>query len=297
LTGGFFVIQETMKIIESLKEMQAFSEDARKAGKTISFVPTMGYLHEGHLNLMREGKKRADCLVISIYVNPTQFGAGEDFDKYPRDMERDRNIAESVGVDIIFSPSNADMYPDNYQTFVNLEEVTQNLCGMSRYGHFRGVATVCCKLFNIVKPHTAIFGKKDFQQLVVIRRMVKDLNMTLEILGMPTAREADGLAMSSRNVYLQANERKAALSISRSLLLAKMLYDDGNRDAADILQAVREFLGSNELLILEYAKICDVETLKDLTNLDTEAVLALALRVGKTRLIDNHVFGDPLTLS
>lgn len=286
-----------MKIIESVKEMQSFSEDARKAGKTISFVPTMGYLHEGHLNLMREGKKRADCLVISIYVNPTQFGAGEDFEKYPRDMERDRKMAESVGADVIFSPSNADMYPENYQTFVNLEKVTQNLCGMSRYGHFRGVATVCCKLFNIVKPHAAIFGKKDFQQLVVIRQMVKDLNMSLEIVGMPTTREADGLAMSSRNVYLQANERKAALSISRSLLLAQRLYDEGKRDAAGILRAVRAILEGNELLILEYAKICDMETLKDLTYLDKGSVLALAVRVGKTRLIDNHVFGESLTVS
>jgi len=287
----------TMRIIQPVKEMQAFCEHLRKAGKTISLVPTMGYLHEGHLKLMREGKKRGDCLVVSIYVNPTQFSAGEDIEKYPRDIERDSGMAESVGVDVIFCPASSDMYPERYQTFVNVEEATQNLCGLSRPGHFRGVATVCCKLFNIVKPRVAIFGKKDFQQLAVIRRMVEDLNMDVEILGVPTVREADGLAMSSRNTYLQEKEREAALIISRSLLQAKKLYDDGQRDAAGILKVVTDSLESSPLVRLEYAKICDVVTLKDVTHLGKAAVLALAVKVGATRLIDNYVFGETFDVS
>ncbi|HLA28418.1 MAG TPA: pantoate--beta-alanine ligase [Syntrophales bacterium] len=286
-----------MRIIQPVKEMQDFCDHNRKTGKIISLVPTMGYLHEGHLNLMREGKKRGDCLVVSIYVNPTQFGAGEDFEKYPRDIERDAEMAESVGVDVIFSPASSDMYPEHYQTFVNVETITQNLCGLSRPGHFRGVATVCCKLFNIVKPHVAIFGQKDFQQLAVIRRMVEDLNMDVEILGMPTVREADGLAMSSRNTYLHDKEREAALILSRSLLHAKKLYDDGQRDTAGILKVVTDSLEASPLVRLEYAKICDVVTLKDVTYLGNATVLALAVKVGATRLIDNYVFGDTFDVS
>jgi pantoate--beta-alanine ligase len=219
-----------MQIIETVKSMQVFSESLRNQGKIVTFVPTMGYFHEGHLNLMREAGKRGDCVVISIYVNPTQFGPNEDFEQYPRDFDRDRAMAESVGVDVIYSPSNREMYPPNYSTYVTVEGVTDNLCGLSRPGHFRGVATVCAKLFNAVKPHIAVFGKKDFQQLVVIRRMVQDLNLDLEILGMATTRETDGLAMSSRNIYLTAEERKSALSLSRSLKMAKERYDSGERD-------------------------------------------------------------------
>jgi pantoate--beta-alanine ligase len=286
-----------MKIIQSVKEMQAFSRQLRQVGQTISFVPTMGYLHAGHLHLLREGRQRGDCLVLSIYVNPTQFGVGEDFEKYPRDFDKDSQMAASVGTDVIFCPVGSDMYPEHYQTFINLDEVTQNLCGLTRQGHFRGVATVCCKLFNIVKPQVAIFGKKDFQQLVVIRRMVEDLNLDLEIIGMPTVREVDGLAMSSRNTYLQEKEREAALSLSQSLLLAKGLYDDGERDAARILSAVRDHLAKNPLIQLEYAKICSILTLKDVAQLGEEALLALAVKIGRTRLIDNHVFGEPLDIA
>jgi pantoate--beta-alanine ligase len=286
-----------MKIIKSVKEMQAFSRDLRQSGQTISFVPTMGYLHAGHLQLMREGRQRGDCLVLSIYVNPTQFGVGEDFEKYPRDFDKDSQMAASVGVDVIFCPEGSDMYPEHYQTFINVEEVTQNLCGQTRQGHFRGVATVCCKLFNIIKPKVAIFGKKDFQQLVVIKTMVQDLNLDLEVIGLPTVREVDGLAMSSRNTYLQDIERRAALSLSQSLLLAKELYDNGERDAASILQAVRDRLGKSPLVRLEYAKICDVVTLRDLAELEQAAVLALAAKVGRTRLIDNYVFGEKLNIT
>ncbi len=283
-----------MDVMRSVKEMQALSKQFRQAGKTISFVPTMGYLHEGHVQLLREGRRRGDVLVLSIYVNPTQFGVGEDFERYPRDEERDCKLAKSVGVDVVFCPASFEMYPDHYQTFVNVEDVAKDLCGRSRPVHFRGVATVCCKLFNIVKPQVAIFGQKDFQQLVVIRRMVEDLNMDVAIIGMPTVREPDGLAMSSRNTYLKDKEREAALNLSRVLLAAKGLYDGGERQAAVILKKAENCLQDNPLIVLEYAKICDVVSLMEVPQLDGKAVLALAVKVGQTRLIDNYVFGEPL---
>ena len=285
-----------MKIIESAKKMQALSESLRNQGKIVTFVPTMGYFHEGHLDLMREGRKRGDCLVISIYVNPTQFGPNEDFEKYPRDLERDRTMAEGVGVDVIFYPPTAEMYPPYYQTYVTVENVTNNLCGLSRPGHFRGVATICAKLFNLVKPHIAVFGKKDFQQLVTIKRMVQDLNMDLEVIGMPTTREQDGLAMSSRNIYLTPDERVSALSLSRSLKLAKGLYEQGERDAVKMIGEVRKHIESHPYTTMDYVQICDTTTMKDVVLLDRESVLAMAVRVGKTRLIDNYVFGEPLEI-
>ena len=283
-----------MKIISSIREMQVFSESARNSGQKISFVPTMGYFHDGHLSLMREGRQRADCLAISIYVNPTQFGPMEDFEKYPRDFERDKALAGDVGVDVIFYPEDKEMYPEHYQTYVNVEDVTQNLCGMSRPGHFRGVTTVCAKLFNIVKPHYAIFGKKDFQQLVAIKRMVLDLNMDLDIIGMPIVREPDGLAMSSRNVYLKTDERESALSLSRSLNIAKKMYDRGERDAAAIMAEVRKYIERHPHTNIDYAKICDTTTLKDIGHIEGESVLALAVKISRTRLIDNYVFGNRL---
>ena len=285
-----------MKIIETVKEMQAYAESLRIAGKKIAFVPTMGYFHEGHLDLMRVGRKRGDCLVISIYVNPTQFGPNEDLAKYPRDFDRDREMAASVGVDVIFYPPNAEMYPDNYQTYVNVEGVTDNLCGLSRPGHFRGVTTVCCKLFNMVKPHVTIFGKKDFQQLTAIKRMVIDLNMDLEVVAMETTREKDGLAMSSRNIYLKPEERESALSLSRSLKMAKEMYEHGERDAGVILKRVRTFIGGHPHARIDYVQICDTKTMKDIEILESEAVIALAVRVGSARLIDNYVFGAPLEI-
>jgi len=276
--------------------MQLRAESIRQEGRRIAFVPTMGYLHEGHLNLMREAKKLADELVVSIFVNPTQFGPGEDYEKYPRDFERDEALAKQEGVDIIFYPSVDDMYPPGYQTYVTVEEVTRNLCGMSRPVHFRGVATVCTKLFNIVKPHTAVFGKKDYQQLVTIRRMTADLNMDMEIVGVDITRESDGIAMSSRNAYLKQEEREAALSLSRGLKIAKKLYDDGERGASVIIRAVREYIESHEGTDIDYVKICDAETLEDVETLERESVIALAVRVGLPRLIDNHVFGEPLII-
>ncbi len=283
-----------MKIINSIAPMQSFAEALRLQGKKISFVPTMGYFHEGHLDLMREARKMADCLVVSIYVNPTQFGPKEDLSKYPRDFDRDSKMAQDVGVDVIFYPPNEEMYPENYQTYVNVEKVTQNLCGLSRPGHFRGVTTICNKLFNIVKPHVAVFGKKDYQQFITIKRMVTDMNLDLEIIGLPTVREADGLAMSSRNVYLKENERVSALNLVKSLKLAQKLYDSGERKSSRILSEVTGLIKSAPYTDIDYVKICDTATIADIDKIVDQAVIALAVKVGATRLIDNHVFGDPL---
>jgi pantoate--beta-alanine ligase len=287
---------EDMEIFKSARQMQQHCESLRLQGKRISFVPTMGYLHEGHLDLMREGRRLGDYLIISIFVNPTQFGPAEDLDKYPRDFEGDEKRAASVGVDAIFYPTSEEMYPPNYQTYVTVEDVTKNLCGQSRPIHFRGVATVCAKLFNIVKPHWAIFGRKDFQQLVTIRQMVRDLNMDLDIVGLETTRERDGLAMSSRNAYLKPDERESALSLSRSLLHAKGLYEAGERDAGAIIKELQDIIAVQRSTKIDYIKICDANTMEDIDTIDRESVLALAVWVGSTRLIDNYVFGRPLNI-
>ena len=276
--------------------MQSFSQSLRQKGERIAFVPTMGYFHEGHLRLMEEARKMADHVVTSIYVNPTQFGPKEDFSKYPRDFDRDQKMAQSVGVDVIFYPANRDMYPTGYQTYVDVEKVTQNLCGASRPGHFRGVTTVCCKLFNIVQPHCAVFGKKDFQQFVAIKRMVNDLNMDLQIVGLPTVREADGLAMSSRNKYLQKNERPSGLSLFKSLKLAQKLYDSGERRSFRIINEAEKIIKKMPYTVIDYIKICDTKTLQDVDEIKKEAVIAMAVKVGTTRLIDNHVFGEKLKI-
>jgi pantoate--beta-alanine ligase len=279
-----------LEIIENVSAMQSFAEEKRRDRQRISLVPTMGYFHEGHLNLMKLGRKLAGCLIVSIYVNPTQFAPTEDFEAYPRDFERDRKLAEEIGVDVIFYPNNQEMYPEGYQTYVDVQEITKNLCGASRPHFFRGVATVCTKLFHIVKPHAVVFGKKDFQQYLVIKRMVRDLNLDIEVIGMETTREPDGLAMSSRNVYLSSEERKSALSLSRSLALAKELYSKGERSSGKILEKVREMIAGSPFTKIDYAKICDVATVKDVDKIEGECVLALAVWVGKTRLIDNVVF-------
>jgi pantoate--beta-alanine ligase len=278
-----------VQIINSVSEMQACAGETRRLGKRVALVPTMGFLHQGHLSLMHEGRRRGDLLVVSIFVNPTQFGAGEDYESYPRDMERDQEVARQAGVDIIFAPTAREMYPAHYQTYVSVEEVTRHLCGASRPSHFRGVTTVVCKLFTIVKPHTAVFGEKDFQQLVVIRRMVTDLNLEVEIVGMPTYREADGLAMSSRNSYLTPPERTAALCISRALQEAAARFGKGERRAAAIVQAARDSIAAEPLAGIDYLTLCDTEELKDLALIDREAVLAVAVKIGRARLIDNVV--------
>jgi pantoate--beta-alanine ligase len=276
-----------MKTITDIIEMQSLAEAGRMAGMRIALVPTMGYLHKGHLMLMEYGREKADLLVISLFVNPLQFGPQEDFEKYPRDPEQDARLAEGAGVDLIFSPEARDLYPDHFQTYVEVKKVTQNLCGASRPGHFQGVTTVVCKLFQIVKPHLAIFGQKDFQQLVAIRQMVRDLNMDLEVVGRPTVRESDGLALSSRNVYLSPEERVSARSLSRALQEALALYRKGEQHSEVILNRVREIILGEDRTRIDYVKICHPETLEDIPLITDRGVLALAVRVGKTRLIDN----------
>jgi pantoate--beta-alanine ligase len=282
-----------VRIIESPSDMQTVSHAAHADGRTIALVPTMGYLHEGHASLLREGRKRADLLVTSIFVNPTQFGAGEDFDAYPRDLERDTRIAAEAGVDLIFAPKASQMYPAGYQTYVNVEEISLPLCGASRPGHFRGVTTVVIKLFNIVMPHVALFGKKDFQQLAVIRRMAADLNMGVDIVGMPIVREADGLAMSSRNSYLSPEERRAALCLSRGIAEARKLFAAGDREGGRLKGAVAAVIAAEPLAVPEYLDLRDGETLEEVAQAGNGTLLALAVRIGKTRLIDNCVLGEP----
>ena len=278
-----------MQTVTSIKEMQSFSDRVRREGKTIALVPTMGFLHPGHLSLMEEGKQRGDILVISIFVNPNQFGVGEDYQDYPRDMEKDQKLAKEVGVDVIFAPTVAEMYPSGCQTCVTVEKVTKNLCGISRPTHFRGVTTVVCKLFTIVKPHVAIFGEKDFQQLVTIRQMTSDLNLDVEIVGMSIYREEDGLAMSSRNKYLNPDERKAALCLFNSLKKASALFEQGERNAGEIVREIKKVIEAEKLAQIDYVKICDAKTIEDIEQIDREAVLALAVKIGKARLIDNVV--------
>lgn len=279
-----------MKILEQPDQMQRWSQEQRRDGRRIAFVPTMGYLHEGHLSLMREAKRRADRLVVSIFVNPAQFGPNEDLSRYPRDLEGDLAKCRDEGCDALFVPGDSAIYPKGYRTYVEVEGVTAGLCGASRPGHFRGVATVVLKLFNIVTPDCALFGEKDYQQLIVIRSMVRDLNLPIEVIGCPIVREPDGLAMSSRNRYLSAEERKTALSLSRSLDLAQRRIDAGERDAAVILREVRSTLASAGIARTDYAKIVDAETLEEIAALKAPALLAIAAFVGKTRLIDNRRF-------
>ncbi|RLB15085.1 MAG: pantoate--beta-alanine ligase [Deltaproteobacteria bacterium] len=278
-----------MKIIETVREMQSVADAMRSAGHTIALVPTMGYLHEAHLELMRVGKRHANKLIISIFVNPTQFGPSEDYERYPRDPEGDLEKARSVGVDIVFMPPVEEMYPEGFQTTVKVEKLTQHLCGLSRPGHFDGVTTVVCKLFNITKPHIAIFGQKDYQQLAVISRMVMDLNMDIQIIGVPTVREADGLAMSSRNAYLTQEQRPSALSLKKSLELADEMLRKGETDAKAIVRAVEALIKEHPFTEIDYVSICDPVTLEDMDRIDQEALLALAVKVGHTRLIDNQI--------
>lgn len=278
-----------MQIIETVYAMRDWSERERREGRRIALVPTMGFLHEGHLSLVRDAKKRADRVVVSIFINPTQFAPGEDFATYPRDFERDCQLLETEKTDIVFHPALAAMYPDGAETYVEVEKLSRPLCGATRPGHFRGVATAVAKLFNVIRPHMAIFGQKDYQQLQVIRKMVRDLSMEVEILGHPIVREADGLAMSSRNAYLTPDERRAAVCLSRSLCKAERLARRGETSAQSLLSLVRAELAKEPLAHVEYVKLCDSETLIDIETIHRTALLALAVRFGKARLIDNRV--------
>ncbi len=278
-----------MEVIERIEVMQEKCEKLRLSGKRIALVPTMGFFHEGHLELMRVGKDLADILIVSIFVNPMQFGPHEDFEDYPRDMESDLAKAEKQNVDLVLSPSVDEMYSNGFQTKIVVEKVTKHLCGLSRPGHFNGVTTVVTKLFNIAKPHTAIFGEKDYQQLTVIRRMVKDLDMNIRIVGVPTFREPDGLAMSSRNSYLSPDERRSALCLSKSLELADDLCKKGEQEVSTIKEAMEAFILSHPHTTIDYVNLCDPHTLEDLETLKTKVLVAVAVKVGKTRLIDNRV--------
>jgi pantoate--beta-alanine ligase len=278
-----------MEIVNTIAVMQEKCESLRLSGKRIALVPTMGFFHEGHLELMRVASELSDIVAISIFVNPTQFGPNEDFESYPRDMDSDLAKAEVQKVDLVFSPSVDEMYPSGSQTRIVVEKVTRHLCGLSRPGHFDGVTTIVAKLFHIVKPHIAIFGEKDYQQLTVIRRMAKDLDMDVRIVSVPTFREPDGLAMSSRNSYLKPDERVSAVCLNKSLDLVDDLCKQGERDVFKIRGALEAFILSHPHMTIDYINICDPYTLEDLEILETEALVALAVKVGKTRLIDNRV--------
>jgi len=281
--------REQMIIVRDPAEMNALSNKMREAKLSIGFVPTMGYLHEGHASLIRAARQQSDAVVLSIFVNPTQFGPNEDLAKYPRDMERDERIAREEGVDYIFYPEPDTMYLPGFQTYVTVEKLTRSHCGVSRPVHFRGVATVCTKLFNIVLPHRAYFGQKDYQQCALIRRMVEDLNMNLEIVVQPTVREPDGLAMSSRNAYIKTEERKDALCLYESLQLAQKMVQAGETDAKKIVAAMREHIESKPLARTDYVSVADTNTLEELDTIEKEAVALVAAFVGKARLIDNAI--------
>jgi pantoate--beta-alanine ligase len=291
----FFILQKkvlAIEVIQTVKEMRERADRIRRQGKTIAFVPTMGFFHEGHLSLMRIARKMGGDLAVSIYVNPTQFGPGEDFDAYPRDLDRDLRLAEKENVDVVFTPGNAELYTEKFQTYVRLEKLPNYLCGRSRPNHFRGVATVVTKLFNIVKPHVAVFGQKDYQQLTVIRQMVRDLDFDIEIIGGSIIREPDGLAMSSRNSYLSSDQRTSALSLYKSLIKAQSLVENGIKDATKIIDETSALIKSHPETMIDYITICNPETLVDIHTIDGPALMAIAVKVGKTRLIDNMILNS-----
>jgi pantoate--beta-alanine ligase len=278
-----------MRVLSTIAE---FKQVRQEVTASVGFVPTMGYLHEGHLVLARRAKAENGIVAVSIFVNPTQFGPKEDFARYPRDPDRDLSLLEKEGVDWVFMPSVEDMYPQGSSSWVDVEKVTDRLEGAIRPGHFRGVATIVAKLFNIVQSTRAYFGQKDAQQVVVIKKMVADLNMNLEVVVVPTVREPDGLAMSSRNVYLNPQERQAALVLWKSLNLARQLWLEGERKAERVRQQMASLIEKEPLARIEYISIAHPETLEELTEIDQPALVSLAVRVGKTRLIDNATLGS-----
>ena len=287
------VKQDKMIISGSVQETRKVIGNWKKRGFSVGLVPTMGYLHPGHISLIERARKENDMVVVSIFVNPIQFGPNEDLDKYPRDMAHDREVCEKAGAELIFAPEPSEMYPSENLVFVDIKELGNGLCGAKRPGHFRGVCTVVSKLFNIVLPDRAYFGEKDAQQLAIIRRMVKDLNFGTEIVSCPIVREPDGLAMSSRNLYLSPEERKAALSLSRSLSAAKELMRKGEKDAVKIREAIVAGISAEPLVKIDYAEIVDSADLSPVEKIEKPVLAAAAVYFGKTRLIDNFTFeGD-----
>ena len=278
-----------MDICYTIKDVRERVNAWKREGLTVGFVPTMGYLHEGHKSLMQAARANNDRVVVSVFVNPMQFGPNEDLESYPRDFEKDSALCESVGVDLIFHPEPEEMYADGFCSYVDMNGLTGELCGKSRPIHFRGVQTVVLKLFNIVKPDRAYFGQKDAQQLAVIRRMVKDLNVYTEIVGCPIVREADGLAKSSRNTYLNLDERKAALILSRSLKLGRELIENGETDSNAVIKAITDSINTEPLAKIDYVDVVDFDTITPVDRIGKSVLVAIAVYIGKTRLIDNFI--------
>ncbi len=278
-----------MKVYKSISSLIKKVREVKKQGYKIGLVPTMGFLHEGHMSLIRKARKDTDYVIVSIFVNPAQFGPKEDFKRYPRAIKRDLMLCEKEGADIIFTPEAKEMYPKDYATYVSVEKITDKLCGASRPGHFRGVSTVVAKLFNITMPDVAYFGQKDAQQAIIIKRMADDLNMSVEIKVMPVVREKDGLAMSSRNVYLNRKERGRAQSIYKSLKSAKELFNEGERDSKKIINKIKRVINNQPDAKIDYAAIVDAKDLRDIKKISGEALVAVAVKIGKTRLIDNII--------
>ena len=279
-----------MRIVESIKDVRATVKEWKAKGLKVGFVPTMGYLHEGHESLIRKASEENDRVVVSIFVNPIQFGPKEDLSTYPRDLERDSKVCESAGADIIFHPENEEMYFNDFSTFVDMNGLTAELCGKSRPTHFRGVCTVVTKLFNIVAPDRAYFGEKDAQQLAVIKRMVRDLNIDIEIIGCPIVREKDGLAKSSRNTYLSVEERNAAIILNKSLTLAKEKIQAGERDSEVIIKLIQEVINSEKLARIDYIEVVDSLSMEKVERIEKSVLVAIAVFIGKTRLIDNFTY-------
>lgn len=279
-----------MEIVTTVQQVRAQVKAWKKEGLSVGFVPTMGYLHEGHQSLIKKAVEENDRVVVSIFVNPIQFGPNEDFEQYPRDLEKDAALCEATGAALIFHPEAAEMYPEGFCTHVDMTGLTDNLCGAKRPGHFQGVCTVVSKLFNIVAPDRAYFGEKDAQQLAVIRRMVRDMNIDVEVVGCPIVREPSGLAKSSRNTYLSREEKRAACVLDRSLTAARSLLNRGERSAENILGVIREEIKEEPLAEIDYVKMVDALTMEDVETADRDVLIAIAVYIGKTRLIDNFTF-------
>ena len=278
-----------MEIIHTIGALKERVATWKSSGLSVGLVPTMGYLHDGHASLMRHAVHENDRVIVSIFINPIQFGANEDLGRYPQDIERDKDLCIQAGVDVIFNPSPSEMYPAGFYTYIDMSVVTDGLCGAKRPGHFRGVCTVVLKLFNITKPDKAYFGQKDAQQLAVIKTMARDLNIDVQIVGLPIIREPDGLAMSSRNTYLNEQERAAAPLLFKALLEALQIYRQGNTDAQQIKQQIGKVLSSNPLISVDYIEIVDIDTMQPIETINQPALCAVAVFIGQTRLIDNIV--------